>query len=99
MALFDKMNKNVSLERNQGTQSIPFGNQDEQVFEQPLSSTEANKLIRNTYILLSMTLLFTAFTAGIAMVTRMAPMHFVVVLVGYFGLLFLTSKLQNSVWG
>ncbi len=97
MALFDNMNKNVNLERNQ---SIPFGNQDEQVFEQEaLSSTEANKLIRNTYILLSMTLLFTAFTAGIAMVTNMPHMNFVVVLVGYFGLLFLTSALQNSVWG
>ncbi|KHD09041.1 membrane protein [Candidatus Thiomargarita nelsonii] len=64
-----------------------------------MSTTEANKLIRNTYILLSMTLLFTAFTAYIAMVTEMPRMHFVVVLVGYFGLLFLTAKLQNSVWG
>jgi len=100
MSLFDKTNKNVSLGRNQGTQSIPFGNQDEQVFEQqPLSTTEANKLIRNTYILLSMTLLFTAVTAGIAMLTNMPPMHFLVVLGGYFGLLFLTSALQNSVWG
>ncbi|MEN8217684.1 MAG: Bax inhibitor-1/YccA family protein [Pseudomonadota bacterium] len=100
MALFDNMNKNVSLDRNQGTQSIPFGNQDEQVFEQqPLSTTEANKLIRNTYMLLSMTLLFTAFTAGIAMVSNMAPMHWLLVLGGYFGLLFLTSYLQNSVWG
>jgi len=99
MALFDNMNKNVALERNQGAQSIPFGNQEEQVFEQPLSSSEANKLIRNTYMLLSMTLLFTAFTAGIAMLINMPPMHWLIVLGGYFGLLFLTSYLQNSVWG
>lgn len=102
MSLFNNTNKNDALNRNQGTpnvQSIPFGSQDEQVFEQQLSSAETNKLIRNTYTLLSMTLFFTAFTAGIAMVTNMAPMHWLFVLGGYLGLLFLTSYLQNSVWG
>jgi modulator of FtsH protease len=58
-----------------------------------------NKVIRNTYILLSMTLLFSAFTAGIAMVTNMPFMNPLLLLGGYFGLLFLTSALSRSVWG
>ncbi len=102
MSLFDNMNKNVAAnatQSNQNVQNVPFGNADEEVFQQPQSTVEANKLIRNTYMLLSMTLLFSAFMAGVAMVTKMAPLHFVIVLVGYFGLLFLTSYLKNSVWG
>lgn len=58
-----------------------------------------NKLIRNTYILLSMTLLFSALTAGISMALNLPHPGFIITLVGYFGLLFLTAKLQNSVWG
>ncbi|OGT66035.1 MAG: BAX inhibitor protein [Gammaproteobacteria bacterium RIFCSPLOWO2_01_FULL_47_190] len=59
----------------------------------------ANKLIRNTYMLLSMTLLFSAVTAGISIATNMPFLGPVVTLGGYFGLLFLTSYLRNSAWG
>jgi modulator of FtsH protease len=97
MGLFDNMNKKVAVERNQ---NVPSYNNDAFVDEQPaLSSAEANKLIRQTYTLLSMTLFFTAFTAGIAMVMNLPPIHWAITLIGYFGLLFLTSYLQNSVWG
>lgn len=66
----------------------------------PAQSTLAtNKLIRNTYMLLSMTLLFSALTAGIAIVTNMPFMGPLVTLGGYFGLLFLTTSLRNSAWG
>jgi modulator of FtsH protease len=102
MSLFDNMNKNVAVnatQSNQNVQNVPFGNAGDDVFEQPLSTVEANKLIRNTYMLLSMTLLFSAVMAGVAMVTEMKPLHWAIVLVGYFGLLFLTSYLKNSVWG
>lgn len=58
-----------------------------------------NKVIRNTYILLSMTLLFSAATAGFAIATNMPYMGPLVTLGGYFGLLFLTSALRNSAWG
>lgn len=58
-----------------------------------------NKVIRNTYLLLSMTLLFSAAVAGWAVVSHAHPLNWVVVLVGYFGLLFLTSSLRNSPWG
>jgi modulator of FtsH protease len=55
-----------------------------------------NTVIRNTYMLLSMTLLFSAVTAGIAIVTNMAYINPIITLVGYFGLLFLTTKFRNS---
>jgi len=104
MGLFDNMNKNKPA--TQGTvnvhQSTAYGNQPDNYYEeeaQPLSTTEANKLIRNTYILLSLTLLFTAVTAGIAMVVEMPRMNLFVLLGGYFGLFFLTNMLKNSVWG
>jgi modulator of FtsH protease len=54
-----------------------------------------NKVLRNTYALLSMTLLFSAATAGIAMVLNMQPFNPILTMVGYFGLLFATAKTAN----
>nr|VFK40789.1 MAG: hypothetical protein BECKSD772F_GA0070984_107212 [Candidatus Kentron sp. SD]VFK46497.1 MAG: hypothetical protein BECKSD772E_GA0070983_107412 [Candidatus Kentron sp. SD]VFK78194.1 MAG: hypothetical protein BECKSD772D_GA0070982_10096 [Candidatus Kentron sp. SD] len=58
-----------------------------------------NKLIRNTYTLLAMTLLFSALMAGVSMAFSLPHPGLIITLVGYFGLLFLTAKLQNSIWG
>lgn len=58
-----------------------------------------NTVLRNTYILLGFTLLFSALTAGIALMTNVGPMHPLMVMIGYFGLLFLTTHLRNSAWG
>jgi len=58
-----------------------------------------NKVIRNTYLLLSLTLLFAATTAGISFVFALPHPGIMITLIGYFGLLFLTAKLRNSVWG
>jgi modulator of FtsH protease len=63
------------------------------------SAADTNKLIRNTYTLLSMTLFFSALTGGYAMLTNMAPMHWLLYLVGFIGLFFVTYFLRNSVWG
>jgi modulator of FtsH protease len=65
------------------------------VSQQP-SVLSTNKVIRNTYALLSLTLLFSALTAGIAVVTTMAPINPILTLVGYFGLLFATTRFRNS---
>ncbi|GAB6042323.1 Bax inhibitor-1/YccA family protein [Endothiovibrio diazotrophicus] len=62
-------------------------------------SAEASKVLRNTYMLLAMTLLFSAATAGAAIVTNTPPLHWLITLGGYFGLLFLTTALRNSAWG
>jgi len=58
-----------------------------------------NKVIRNTYTLLSMTLLFSAMTAGLSMALNLPHPGLLLTLVGYFGLLFLTSKFRNSSLG
>ncbi len=58
-----------------------------------------NSLIRNTYTLLSMTLLFSAFVAYVSFALRLPTPGIIISLVGMFGLLFLTSKLRNSAWG
>jgi modulator of FtsH protease len=60
---------------------------------------ESNKVIRNTYTLLSMTLLFSAVTAGISMVFNLPHPGLLLTLGGYFGLLFLTSKFRNESLG
>ena len=64
-----------------------------------VSVLATNKVIRNTYILLAMTLLFSALTAGLSMTFNLPYPGLLVTLIGYFGLLFLTTKLRNSVWG
>ena len=58
-----------------------------------------NKVLRNTYMLLALTLLFSGLTAGVAMATNAAPLHWLITLGGYFGLLFVVTRLRNSVWG
>jgi modulator of FtsH protease len=55
-----------------------------------------NKVLRNTYSLLSLTLLFSAATAGVSMVMNMPPFNPILTLVVYFGLLFATTKFRNS---
>lgn len=63
------------------------------------SVISTNKVLRNTYALLSLTLLFSALMAAFAMVTQAPPLNWMIVLVGYFGLLFTTFALRNSAWG
>lgn len=58
-----------------------------------------NKVIRNTYVLLSMTLLFSALTAGVSMLLSLPHPGLLITLGGYFGLLFLTAKFRDSALG
>ncbi|MFV1973864.1 MAG: Bax inhibitor-1/YccA family protein [Thiohalobacterales bacterium] len=58
-----------------------------------------NKVIRNTYTLLSMTLLFSALTAGVSMALNLPHPGLLLTLGGYFGLLFATTKFRNSSLG
>ena len=53
---------------------------------------EINKVLRNTYMLLSMTLLFSAFTAGIAMMLGIGPMMSLGLGIGALIPLFITYK-------
>jgi modulator of FtsH protease len=58
-----------------------------------------NKLLKNTYLLLSMTLLFSAMTAAAAMALDLPHPGMIITMIGYFGLLFLTQKFSNSTLG
>jgi modulator of FtsH protease len=53
-------------------------------------------VLRNTYMLLSLTLFFSAAMAGWAMHVHAAPLSPWIVLLGSMGLLFLTTALRNS---
>ena len=55
-----------------------------------------NKVIRNTYMLLSMTLLFSGLSAAISMALNLPHPGILFTLGGYFGLLFLTTKFRES---
>lgn len=63
-----------------------------------LDRPQAAKVLRNTYALLSLTILFAAGIAALAVANSWPAPGLVVTLVGYFGLLFAVHKLQNSGW-
>ena len=52
------------------------------------SAIAVNKVLRNTYVLLSMTLLFSALCAGVSMALNLPHPGLILTLVGYFGLVF-----------
>ena len=63
------------------------------------SELSTNRVLRNTYMLLSATLLFSATVAAAAAAMKLPHPGIVVTLVGFFGLLYATSRLRNSGWG
>jgi modulator of FtsH protease len=60
------------------------------------AAMSTNKVVKNTYMLLSMTLAFAALTAGVSMSLNLPHPGLIITLVGYFGLLFLTTKFRDS---
>lgn len=56
-------------------------------------------VLRNTYLLLSLTLLFSAGTAYFAMASNARFVNVWLFLILAYGLMFLTVKLRNSAWG
>ena len=62
------------------------------------TTVSTNKVLRNTYLLLSMTLLFSAAMAGVAVATNAPHMGWLPLIIS-FGLLFAISKMRNSPWG
>jgi len=63
------------------------------------SALATNKVLRNTYLLLSATLAFSAITAGVALALGLPHPGLLITLVGYFGLLFAVHKTANSAMG
>ncbi len=63
------------------------------------SVLSTNKVLRNTYLLLSMTFLFSALTAFLSFAYQVRPMNPLFLIVGVYGLMFLTHALRNSALG
>lgn len=63
------------------------------------SALATNKVLRNTYLLLSATLAFSALMAGVALAFGLPHPGLMITLVGYFGLLFAVHKTANSALG
>ena len=64
-----------------------------------VEGVEFNKVLKNTYALLSATLIFSGVTAGLSMLMNWPHRGLVITLVGYFGLLFLAGRFRNSSLG
>ena len=74
--------------------------QESQVNRQTQTQVAAtNKVLRNTYGLLAMTLLFSAITAGAAVALGVQQMNILVFFIGAYGLMFLVHKTANSALG
>jgi modulator of FtsH protease len=70
----------IALPRNAGADSV----------------LATNKVIRNTYMLLSVTLAFSALTASLSVALNLPHPGIIITLVGYFGLLFAITKFRDS---
>jgi modulator of FtsH protease len=58
-----------------------------------------NKVLKNTYLLLGMTFLFSSFTAYLSFASHARPLNPILFIVGIYGLMFLTNALKNSPLG
>ena len=62
-------------------------------------AVEINRVLRNTYLLLGLTLAFSAMVATVAYATGAPHLGFFPTLIGFFAVLFLVHRTANSVWG
>jgi modulator of FtsH protease len=63
------------------------------------SALATNKVLRNTYLLLSATLAFSALVAAVSFALELPYLGPWVTLIGYFALLFAVQKTADSGWG
>ena len=64
----------------------------------PADAANSARVLRNTYALLSLTLLFSAAVAAASVSLRLPSPGLLLTLGGYFGLLYAVNKLKNSGW-
>lgn len=63
------------------------------------SALATNRVLRNTYFLLSITLVWSALVAGASMAMNLPYPGIIITLVAFYGLLFLTEKNRNNSLG
>lgn len=82
------------LNHNRATMSdLPFGSKSQE------SILATNRVLRNTYMLLSMTLGFSAFTAWLSLSTGIGIGNPLIFLIAAFGSIFLVRATAKSAWG
>ncbi|TVP93087.1 MAG: Bax inhibitor-1/YccA family protein [Pseudomonadaceae bacterium] len=64
-----------------------------------VNEAEVSKLFRNTYALLAMTMAFSAVVAMVSMAMNLPRPNIIIMLVGFYGLLFAITKYRNSGMG
>ncbi|MEQ1720966.1 MAG: Bax inhibitor-1/YccA family protein [Nitrosomonas sp.] len=70
------------------------------VTQRTSSVLETNKVLRNTYMLLALTLLFSAFTAALSMFLKMPPMTYLISVIGAMVIaMFILPRFANSTAG
>ena len=74
-------------------------NRDQIISRPAIGAIEVNKVLKNTYGLLSLTLIFSGAIAGLSMAFGWPHPGMLFTLIGYFGLLFLTARFRNSALG
>jgi len=86
------------MENDRRLQGIQTGSMAESAAG-PIHQVDAGaaSVLRNTYMLLGVTIAFSAIVAFFSM--DMPRPGIIMLLAGFYGLLFLTYKLRNSVWG
>ena len=67
--------------------------------KQQVIGEEANKVLRNTYALLALTIGFSAITATLSTVMNVGFINPFIQLASFYGLLFAIEKTKNSGWG
>lgn len=63
------------------------------------SLLSTHTVLRNTYLLLGLTLLFSSAMTYLAIISNARPMGIIMMLIGTYGLMFGTMKCRNSGWG
>jgi modulator of FtsH protease len=84
---------------NEPLRSFAMREQDYVLSQAKGAELEVSRVLRNTYGLLALTLAFSAVMAFVAQQMNVRYPNVFVVLIGFYGLFFLTNKLQDSVWG
>ncbi len=80
-----------------GAQAAPLNTAAGHSAQAPLAAS-TSRVLRNTYALLSMTLLFSAVVAATGVALKLPAPGLLLTLGGFFGLLFAVHKFKNSGW-
>lgn len=62
-------------------------------------SIDTNKVLRSTYVVLALTIMFAAFSAFVGIVLAVPFMGFLPYIIGFFALSYVVNRTANSVWG